>query len=320
MNQIITVAGGVIGVFAIFALITSHVGEWISNLRNMRATTLFEGIDALLSATKQPANAAVQAAGKTLTDYLYAHPLIANLGTKDKPSYIPARTFTLSLIGSLRDYTTTNDAQGKPILPSIDASSAELLTDLETRVAALAPGDPLRESLTLVMQGVQGATKGYDAVLSGIDAWYDSQMDRISGNYKRWTGAWQAAIAVVVVVVFNVDTIGMIHQFMQSSATADAVAQLAIGASQNSAANTTLLQDVANAGLPIGWSAPYPADTASWLVKLAGFVISAFAVMLGAPFWFDLLKKIVPVRMTGTKPAPSGKQAGKDVQSRNTAA
>jgi len=55
-------------------------------------------------------------------------------------------------------------------------------------------------------------------------------------------------------------------------------------------------------------------DTADWLVKLAGFVISAFAVMLGAPFWFDLLKKIVPVRMTGMKPASSGKQASKDVQ------
>jgi hypothetical protein len=26
-------------------------------------------------------------------------------------------------------------------------------------------------------------------------------------------------------------------------------------------------------------------------------------VLLGAPFWFDLLKQIVPVRVTGTKPA-----------------
>jgi hypothetical protein len=318
MNQIITVAGGVIGVYAIFALITSHLGEWIANLRNMRASTLFDGIDALLSATKQPANAAVQAAGKTLTDYLYAHPLIANLGTNGKPSYIPSRTFTLSLIGSLRDYTVTNDAEGKPILPSIDASSAELLTDLETRIAALAPGDPLRQSLTLVMQGVQGATKGYDAVLSGIDGWYDSQMDRISGNYKRWTGAWQAAIAVVVVFVFNVDTIAMVQQFTQSSATATAIAQLAVG--NGSAASSPLLQSLANAGLPIGWTQWAPSPDANWFMKVAGLVISAFAVMLGAPFWFDLLKKIVPVRMTGTKPASSGKQASKDVQSRNTGA
>jgi hypothetical protein len=320
MNQLITIAGGVIGVYAIFALITSHVGEWIGNLRNMRAKTLFDGIDALLSATKQPANAAVQAAGKTLTYYLYAHPLISNLGTEGKPSYIAARTFTLSLIGSLRNYTVTNDAAGKPILPSIDASGAELLADLETRIAALDPGDPLRESLTLVLEGVQGATKSYDAALSGIDAWYESQMDRISGNYKRWTGAWQAAIAVVIVVAFNVDTIAMVHQFMQSSATADAIAQLALGTNQGNTASTALLQDLAKAGLPIGWTQWPPVPDTTWLMKAAGLLISAFAVMLGAPFWFDLLKKIVPVRMTGTKPAASGKQASKDAQSRNTAA
>jgi len=113
MNQIITVAGGVIGVFAIFALITSHVGEWIASLRNMRATTLFDGIDALLSATKQAGGRRGAGCRKDAHRLLYAHPLIAISAPRTKPSYIPARTFTLSLIGSLRDYTVTNDAEGK---------------------------------------------------------------------------------------------------------------------------------------------------------------------------------------------------------------
>jgi hypothetical protein len=145
-------------------------------------------------------------------------------------------------------------------------------------------------------------------------------MDRISGNYKRWAGYWQAGIALAVVVIFNVDTIAMVHQFLQSSATSDAIAQLALGVSQTNPASATLLQNLSTLGLPIGWIAPYPSDLADWLVKLAGIVISAFAVMLGAPFWFDLLKKIVPVRMTGTKPAADSDQAGKDAQSRDTSA
>jgi hypothetical protein len=33
-----------------------------------------------------------------------------------------------------------------------------------------------------------------------------------------------------------------------------------------------------------------------WVLKLLGFVISAFAARQGAPFWFDLLKKLVSLR------------------------
>ena len=39
-----------------------------------------------------------------------------------------------------------------------------------------------------------------------------------------------------------------------------------------------------------------------WLLKLAGWVITAAAAMQGAPFWFDILKKLVNVRSTGTNP------------------
>jgi hypothetical protein len=69
-------------------------------------------------------------------------------------------------------------------------------------------------------------------------------------------------------------------------------------------------------GLPIGWSDPvvalmktgFPAaDPASysglrwWLaliILLAGYLVTAFAVMLGAPFWFDILNKLMIVRST----------------------
>ena len=35
--------------------------------------------------------------------------------------------------------------------------------------------------------------------------------------------------------------------------------------------------------------------------KFLGFLILAFAVSLGAPFWFDLLGKLVKVRSAGKK-------------------
>jgi hypothetical protein len=50
-----------------------------------------------------------------------------------------------------------------------------------------------------------------------------------------------------------------------------------------------------------------PEWSASWLrwlmLKLAGLVMTGLAVSLGAPFWFDLLGRLVNLRATGAKPA-----------------
>jgi len=45
-----------------------------------------------------------------------------------------------------------------------------------------------------------------------------------------------------------------------------------------------------------------PVDVTGWLGKLLGFAITAAATAQGAPFWFDLLKKIINVRSSGTNP------------------
>jgi hypothetical protein len=45
-----------------------------------------------------------------------------------------------------------------------------------------------------------------------------------------------------------------------------------------------------------------PVDVTGWLGKLLGFVITAAATAQGAPFWFDLLKKIINVRSSGANP------------------
>ena len=57
-------------------------------------------------------------------------------------------------------------------------------------------------------------------------------------------------------------------------------------------------------GLPLGWSTavgdPRSIRVAPWwwLVRLVGWFLTACAISLGAPFWFDLLNKISVVRST----------------------
>ena len=41
------------------------------------------------------------------------------------------------------------------------------------------------------------------------------------------------------------------------------------------------------------------------LAKITGLAATVFAMMMGAPFWFDLLNKVSNLRGTGNKPASS---------------
>jgi hypothetical protein len=59
---------------------------------------------------------------------------------------------------------------------------------------------------------------------------------------------------------------------------------------------------------PLGWTNETFPNVALWPVagflffKLIGIGATALALSLGAPFWFDLLQKIMNIRGTGPKP------------------
>jgi hypothetical protein len=48
---------------------------------------------------------------------------------------------------------------------------------------------------------------------------------------------------------------------------------------------------------------PQVTDLPGWLIKLAGILISGAAASPGASFWFDILKKIINVRLSGVNPS-----------------
>lgn len=56
------------------------------------------------------------------------------------------------------------------------------------------------------------------------------------------------------------------------------------------------------AGLPIGWQVAMPAQPSGWATKIIGWFITICAATLGAPFWFDMLSKIINIRNAGPKP------------------
>jgi hypothetical protein len=84
-------------------------------------------------------------------------------------------------------------------------------------------------------------------------------------------------------------------------------------------------------GLPIGHSCLSPAEVGTdsrlkavigrcwhnirvtaagdWLIKVLGWLVTGLAVSLGAPFWFDLLNRLVDLRGAGRKPDPTAEAA-----------
>jgi hypothetical protein len=81
-------------------------------------------------------------------------------------------------------------------------------------------------------------------------------------------------------------------------------------------------------GLPLGWALQRqpgqqpgdfehdwrkpPVTFSGWLAKTAGILFTAFALTLGAPFWFDLLNRFMVVRSTVKPEEKSQVEPSKD--------
>ncbi|WP_261554973.1 hypothetical protein [Frankia tisae] len=71
------------------------------------------------------------------------------------------------------------------------------------------------------------------------------------------------------------------------------------------------VQDASGLALPIGWvrtsddrddPREVPHTVGGWFLKIAGLAIACFALTAGAPFWFELLGRLVNMRAAGPKP------------------
>lgn len=76
-------------------------------------------------------------------------------------------------------------------------------------------------------------------------------------------------------------------------------------------ADSLLLNQLQNVPSPLGlgWEKPireqYQAAEKKFLFiisKLGGWLVTALAISLGAPFWFDMLQKVIQIRSAGTRP------------------
>lgn len=235
----------------------------------------------------------------------------------EHPSYISADTFVKALLGSL-DPT-------KPI-PGI--------ADLQPAIEAL-PTSNMRDAL---LAGLTAASSDFDKFRTEVAKWFDDSMERLGGAYKRQLKWISLIIGLAVAVIVNADSFDVGYALWSDNALRAQMVQTASEVVQKGLpeAKEPDLQVVAKAfddankalrPLPIGWplrTAPgwpsvfSPDPILNWgfvtwiaflwfwcwfcFTKLVGWGVTAFALSLGAPFWFDLLSKFINIRGTGTKP------------------
>jgi hypothetical protein len=208
--------------------------------------------------------------GEGLFAQVYGHGLVAPPGHRRPPAYVAPADFSAALLDTLGHPGTAAETE---------AAKASLKTALDRLPAGAA-----RQSL----QALLATSKDLDAFRDAIEHWFDHAMNRTSGRYKRLSNNAMLAFGLLVAIGANIDSLALAHSMWVDAQNAHGSAAPSLQA------------------LPIGWDA---AATHAWSVeRFIGWVITALAVSVGAPFWFDTLQKFLRVRSAG--PKPGGESAG----------
>lgn len=324
-SRILEVAIGVVFVFLLVSIICSAIREGIEGWRKSRAAYLEHGIRELLHDT----------GGVGLARDLYQHPLVSGLyggsykegkvATRpsilakggDLPSYIPTRNFALALMDMAARGPLTDEVSGDPAAPALTLES------MRRNLGGLRNAPVQRVLLT----AIDGAEGDLGRARVAIERWYDSAMDRVSGSYKRSTSWLIFFIGAAVALALNVNTITLADYLYRN----DSARQALVARAQTAVADTGYLHrsyqeskaTLDSANLPIGWSkgwgAPRPWSerqrTDLWFDVIApvlGLLLTAVAATFGAPFWFDLLNRMMVVRSTVKPHEKSGEESSED--------
>ena len=331
------VAIGMAFVYLLLSLFCTAFNEAIAGILGSRAKNLENGIrslftDGLKSNGREDGNGGITPV-ITLTEAIYDHGLVQSLyrstaseqmtgllsrfGT-NLPSYIPTRTFSSALLDVLFPQTTATLGENPTNL-------AGMLAELEKL-----PDSKAKQAICALVKQAGGDIA---ETRRALEAWFDDGMDRAAGWYKRKTQLVLFVIGLVIAVGLNVDSIAIGRTLWISPALRSySVAAAEQYARTQGAITPEASEDLSaleSLSLPIGWNpAKYPwnetrteGSTSSeqfsksrLLVLLSGWFLTAIAMTLGAPFWFDLLNQFMVIRSTIKPQEKSKREGSKDPQ------
>ena len=244
------------------------------------------------------------------------------------PSYIPPEAFAEALIDILTeekeklDEEQAEEKNSDLINTVIDEKLESLPNNLKKIFSRLAKKALLKKDM---LDPQSNKDKQIASLMSQfqleIENWFNRSQERTSGTYKRNSKLVLFLIGFLAAILVNAHTFNILDNLHDENVR-EAVVTGAISTAnecQNKEGDELSKCIDANVDsalklnkLPIGWDEESPDNVLKFdnpwkliIYDIPGFVITGLAIMMGAPFWFDLLQKFVNVRNAGPKPPSS---------------
>jgi hypothetical protein len=289
-------------VFFLLSLIASTLTEWLAAVFKLRSKNLKKGLEGMLGDEK-------------VVQQLLDHPLVRpdlRQEPRRPPSYLSPRIFAAAFL-DLVDVSSSSSSERQA------ATATVRVTEEGTTSHS-----PVKGNLAVQLRTLTGAPGVALPAASVLEKWFDESMDRVSGWYKRRAQLVTFIVAVGLAVGLNASALRIGEQLSAEPkvlaavvAKAEAIAkepapETEPGADESKA--TALKQsgedmekavdDLAALDLPIFWAKE---NVPEWSrggmgLALVGWLVTALAVSLGAPFWFDALNKLSNLRLAGKRP------------------
>ncbi|WP_043345531.1 hypothetical protein [Belnapia moabensis] len=307
-SETLDVVVGIVLIFLLTSLFLTALVEVIESALKTRAADLERAVTLLFQETP---------ASKEATEAFYNHPLVFALFQGDYEKSRTSLFFGRETGGNLPSYIP-RDIFSAVVL---DLQSAGSVSSGVNRVV-----EKFRQ-----LYGDDVAT-----LRTNLESWYDGMMDRAAGWYKRRTQKLLFWLGLSLAVALNINPIVIAQHLSATPAAREQIVSLASNIAAEelprggpSRERLRLLdQEVRNVGLPIGWSEFALSRTlpqgefalGSWfwatIIALFGWAITAIAATLGAPFWFDVLNKLMVIRAT-VKPREKSRDEASEDRSRS---
>ncbi len=303
----IDVAIGLSLVYLGASLFVTVINEYVAQLLNLRGKQLSDSLRKLIDDDKV----------RTLLSHSPALKPFFDPRAGRLPSYVDPNIVGHLLVGGLAIGTTT----GGTVQRASDTIGSLPDSALKTQLQAL----------------VATAGSTTESLVTAVSEWADRSLMALGGRYKRYLQTISFWIGFGVAVGLNIDTVALTDQLYHDRDARAAVVALATQITEKidpatfekclaqtaserkkdstCAALVGLVDAVQGRNeslgkLPIGWSdraagpplSPLSATGWVWGSRVVGWLLTALAVSLGAPFWFDLLNKLVNIRHGMSKP------------------
>lgn len=313
--------------FFLLSLLASAIQEIVASYLDLRGKYLEKGINNILSNQNYLGKEGVQPLGEGFFRSVIFKKLYPP-HIKGKPDYLSSDSF----VSILLQLIIQNQQSDEPLtLNALKASVNEMPTgDVKELLQYYLKG------ANNLNQFKRSLDNWYDEVMREVTGWYKRNAKKLLFGIGFALAVFFNAntFSIYNQLALNPETASQIADqaagFVQNnkSILMDSVILNKLEASDTANYQEALieridtLQDISNelikvqieslrAPLGLGWDNGWKKPTWKWgkesgfatlLYNLMGWLVTALAISLGAPFWFDLLKKLVNLRNSGTPP------------------